>query len=152
MWRHYSADELKEVLKKTRNLEKKNLISIWADIIVGFPWETEADFLDTFNWIEEYWITKLHAFPFSDHTQRDRIPASFLSNQVNQKTKKEREIKLISKWDEIREKFIQSNKGTSHKVLIEERREWKRRWWTENYIQVEVEGDYNRGEIIDYVL
>ena len=152
MWRHYSADELKIVLKKTRNLKKKNLISIWADIIIWFPWETEADFLDTYNWIEEFWITKLHAFPFSDHTQRERIPASFLENQVKQSVKKDREIRLISKWDEIREKFIAQNKWTSHKVLIEERRNWKRRWWTENYIQIEVEGDYSRGEIIDLVI
>lgn len=152
MWRRYSSQELKTVLKKTRNLKKKNLISIWADIIVGFPWESESDFLDTYKWIEEYWITKLHAFPFSDHTQRERIPASLLSNQVDQKTKKEREIRLISKWDEIRENFIQSNKWTSHKVLIEERRDWKWRWWTENYIQIEIEGDYNRGEIIDYAI
>ena len=152
MWRHYSADELKTVLKKTRNLRKKNLISIWADIIVWFPWETDEDFLDTYNWIEEFWITKLHAFPFSDHTQRERIPASFLPDQVKQSVKKDREIRLISKWDEIREKFIAQNKWTSHKVLIEERRNWKRKWWTENYIQVEVEWNYNRGEIIDFVL
>ena len=152
MWRQYSADELKTVLKKTRNLKKENLISIWADIIIWFPWETESDFLDTYNWIEEFWITKLHAFPFSDHTQRERIPASFLPNQVKQSVKKDREIRLISKWDEIREKFIAQNKWTSHKVLIEERRNWKRRWWTENYIQIEVEGDYNRGEIIDLVI
>ena len=152
MWRHYSSDKLKVVLKKTRNLKKKNLISIWADIIIWFPWETEEDFLDTYNWIEEFWITKLHAFPFSDHTQRERIPASFLPNQVKQWVKKDREIRLISKWDEIREKFIAQNKWTSHKILIEEKRNWKRKWWTENYIQIEVEGDYNRGEIIDFVL
>jgi threonylcarbamoyladenosine tRNA methylthiotransferase MtaB len=152
MWRHYSSHELKTVLKKTRNLKKKNLISIWADIIIWFPWETDEDFLDTYNWIEEFWITKLHAFPFSDHTQRERIPASFLPNQVKQWVKKNREIRLISKWDEIREKFIAQNKWTSHKVLIEERRNWKRKWWTENYIQVELEWDYNRGEIVDFVL
>lgn len=152
MWRHYSADELKTVLKKTRDLKKKNLISIGADIIIWFPWETESDFLETYNWIEEYWITKLHAFPFSDHTQRERIPASFLPNQVKQTVKKDREIRLIAKWDEIREKFIAQNKWTEHKVLIEERRDWKRRWWTENYIQVEVQWDYNRWDIIDFVL
>ena len=152
MWRHYSASELKNVLKRTRNLKKKNLISIWADIIVGFPWETEQDFLDTYNWIEEFWITKLHAFPFSDHKQRDGIPASFLSSQVDQKTKKEREIRLISKWDKVREEFIQSNKWTLHQVLIEERGDWKWKWWTENYIQVEIKGEYNRGDVIDFVL
>jgi MiaB/RimO family radical SAM methylthiotransferase len=152
MWRHYSSSELKNVLKRTKNLKKKNLISIWADIIVGFPWETEQDFLDTYNWIEEFWITKLHAFPFSDHKQRDGIPASFLSNQIDQKTKKEREIRLISKWDKVREEFIQSNKWTLHQVLIEERRDWKWKWWTENYIQVEIKGEYNRGDVIDFVL
>ncbi len=152
MWRHYSADGLKTVLKKTRNLKKKNLVSIGADIIVWFPWETESDFLDTYRWIEESWITKLHAFPFSDHTQRERIPASFLSNQVDYKVKKERKTKLISKWNEIRETFIQQNKWVSHKVLIEEKRNWKRRWWTENYIQIEIDGNYSRGEIIDYKL
>ena len=152
MWRHYSSDELKTVLKKTRKLKKKNLISIWADIIIWFPWESENDFLDTYNWIEEFWITKLHAFPFSDHTQREKIPASFLFGQISQKIKKEREIRLIWKWNEIREKFITQNKWTSHKVLLEERRNWKRKWWTENYIQVEIEWDYNRGEIIDFAL
>lgn len=152
MWRHYSSDELKTVLNKTRNLKKKNLISIWADIIIWFPWETEEDFLDTYNWIEEFWITKLHAFPFSDHTQREKIPASFLSNQVKQWAKKEREIRLISKWDEIRENFIAQNKWTLHQVLIEERKNWKWRWWTENYIQVEVEWNYSRWEIIDFIL
>ena len=152
MWRHYSSEELKTVLKKTRNLKKKNLISIWADIIIWFPWESEYDFLETYNWIEEYWITKLHAFPFSDHTQREKIPASFLSDQIKQEVKKDREIRLISKWDEIRENFISQNKWKNHKVLIEERRDGKRKWWTENYIQVEVEWDYNRGEIIDFKL
>ncbi len=152
MWRHYSSDELKTVLKKTRNLKKKNLISIWADIIIGFPWETEEDFLETYNWIEEFWITKLHAFPFSDHTQRERIPASFLPNQVAQKIKKDREIRLISKWDEIRENFITQNEWTSHKVLIEEKRNWKWRWWTENYIQIEMKGNYDRWDIVDATL
>jgi tRNA A37 methylthiotransferase MiaB len=39
----------------------------------------------------------LHAFPFSDHTQREKIPASLLPNQIDQKIKKDREIRLISK-------------------------------------------------------
>ena len=95
MWRHYSSQELKTVLKKTRNLNKRNLISIWADIIVGFPWETESDFLETYNWIEEYWITKLHAFPFSDHTQRDGIPASFCLIKLIKRIRKRERLNLL---------------------------------------------------------
>jgi hypothetical protein len=37
-------------------------------------------------------------------------------------------------------------------VLLEEKRDWLWRWWTENYIQIEVDGMYSRGEIIDYIL
>ena len=152
MWRHYSAKQLKNVLKKTSNLKKKHFISIWADIIVGFPWETEEDFKETLNWIEEYWITKLHAFPFSDHTQRERIPASFLPDQIEYKIKKEREDRLIAMWDKVREQFIKKNTWIEHQVLIEEKRGWKRKWRTENYIQVDIDWEYNRGEIVNYVL
>ena len=152
MWRQYSSDQLKNVLRKTKNLSKSSLVSIWADIIVWFPWETEEDFMETLNWIEEYWITKLHAFPFSDHTQRERIPASYLSNQISQQIKKEREKRLIRMWDQIRNEFIQKNKWRNHKVLLEEKRDWLWRWWTENYIQIEVDWMYSRGEIIDYIL
>lgn len=155
MWRHYSWDELRAVLNKTRNVRRNDgcLVSIWADIIVWFPWESESDFMETFNGIEEYWITKLHAFPFSDHTQREWIPASKFWNQIDYQTKKEREDRLIQQWDKIRENFLQQNKWTSHKVLVEERKNWKRRGWTENYIQVEIEWDYERWNIItDYSL
>ena len=152
MKRHYSSLELKNILRKTKNLKKKNLVSIWADIIVGFPWETESDFLETFNWIEEFWITKLHAFPFSDHTQRERVPASFLPNQIDYKVKKEREDRLISKWEKVRNEFIKLNRWITHQVLIEERKNWSRKWWTENYIQIETKWDYNRWDTIDFIL
>jgi len=154
MRRHYSSDELKSVLKKTRNIHRpnQNLISIWADIIVWFPWESDSDFLETFKWIKDYWITKLHVFPFSDHTQRDSIPASLFPNQINQMVKKEREKNLIIQGDKVRNDFLIKNKWTSHKVLLEEKRNWKRRWWTENYIQVEVEWDFQRWDIIDYTI
>ncbi len=154
MRRHYSWDELKTVLKRTRNISRKykNLISIGADIIVWFPGETDWDFLETFNCIEEFWITKLHAFPFSDHTQRDNIPASLFPNQINQMVKKEREKKLIIQWDKVRNDFLAKNRWTSHKVLLEEKRNWKRRWRTENYIQIEIEWDFHRWDIIDYII
>jgi tRNA A37 methylthiotransferase MiaB len=48
----------------------------------------------------------------------------------------------------VRNDFIIKNKGITHQVLIEEKRNGKRRGRTENYIQVELEGDYKRGEIV----
>lgn len=154
MRRHYSSEKLKNVLKRTRKLQRKdqNLISIGADIIVGFAWESEEDFMETYNWVAEFWITKLHAFPFSDHTQRDWIPASLFPNQIELNIKKERETRLISLWDKVRDDFIMKNKWSFHKVLIEEKKSWKWRWWTENYIQVDLVWNYNKWDIVDIVL
>ena len=147
-----AVDHNQNNLIEDNDNENQNLISIWADIIVWFPWESDSDFLETFKWIKDYWITKLHVFPFSDHTQRDSIPASLFPNQINQMVKKEREKNLIIQGDKVRNDFLIKNKWTSHKVLLEEKRNWKRRWWTENYIQVEVEWDFQRWDIIDYTI
>jgi len=153
MKRNYDTKLLDKILTKTHNLyTNKQCVSIGADIIVGFPGETEIDFLETLNRVEKYGITKLHVFPFSDHHKGETIPASSYPNQVPQSTKQARVRELITKGDEIREKFITANKGISHQILIEEQRNGKRRGWTENYIQVELEGEYKKGEIVSYIL
>ncbi|GHV27812.1 hypothetical protein FACS1894176_10030 [Bacteroidia bacterium] len=95
MRRGYSAQQLKTILKKTRELHKNHLISIGADIIVGFPGESETDFLETLEGIKTYNITKLHAFPFSNHHKGETIPASLYPDQVPQEIKKEREARLL---------------------------------------------------------
>ena len=157
MKRNYSAQQLEEVLTKTRNIKRphQELISLWADIITGFPGETEEDFQITLNGIETFWITKLHAFPFSAHTLGEGIPAKELANQLPEHIKKERNKKLIEKGEEIRTKFLALNKGSTHEVLLEEYRNGKRKGRTDNYIQVEITTDkdqYQKGEIISYTL
>jgi MiaB/RimO family radical SAM methylthiotransferase len=97
MKRNYTADQLTTTLKRTRKLQRpqSSLISLGADIIVGFPGETESDFLETLKGIEEYGITKLHAFPFSDHHKGETIPASRYLDQIPPEVKKERESRLL---------------------------------------------------------
>ncbi|MDR3168681.1 MAG: hypothetical protein LBU27_02800 [Candidatus Peribacteria bacterium] len=121
MKRNYNKKLLDTVLRKTRNLHKtppfikggmgdfSRRISIGADLIVGFPGETEADFLETLNGIETYNITKLHAFPFSDHHKGETVPASLYSHQVPQEIKKEREARLLVMGETIRNAFIADN-------------------------------------------
>jgi tRNA A37 methylthiotransferase MiaB len=50
----------------------------------------------------------------------------------------------------MRTAFIAKNTGTTHEVLIEERKNGIWRGWTENYLQVELEGAYQRGQLISY--
>lgn len=127
MNRQYTSETLDYVLTKIRNLNRPDaqFVSIGADIISGFPGETEEDFQITCAGVEKYRITKLHAFPFSDHHKAERIPASSLPNQIPNEIRKERNRKLIEIGDEVRDLFVAQNYGRTHQVLIEETKNGK---------------------------
>ncbi|MDD3302743.1 MAG: radical SAM protein [Candidatus Gracilibacteria bacterium] len=138
MNRHYDAKNLKDILQKTRDLKREDNvdISIGADLIVGFPGETEMDFLDTYNLVKDYGITKLHAFTFSPHKYAEDVPAGKFENQIDEKTKKERYDRLITLGDKIRNDFIKSQTGKIFEVLIESVKNGQFKGWTQNYIEV----------------
>ena len=154
MNRQYTSETLDYVLTKIRNLNRPDaqFVSIGADIISGFPGETEEDFQITCAGVEKYRITKLHAFPFSDHHKAERIPASSLPNQIPNEIRKERNRKLIEIGDEVRDLFVAQNYGRTHQVLIEETKNGKSKWWTENYIQVVLPWIYEKGSVVEIVL
>lgn len=137
MKRHYDWKYIKDLLIKTLNVKREDWvsISIWADLIVWFPWETHDDFLDTYNLIKDCNITKVHGFPFSNHTLWEHVPASFYPNQVDEKIKKDRLDQLLALWETIRENFINSQKWAILEVLIESVKDWIFKWWSENYIE-----------------
>lgn len=137
MSRHYDWNYIKNLLIEIKNIKRVDNvdISLWADIIVWFPWESEEDFIDTYNLVKEVWIQKLHAFPFSAHEMWESVPAWSFPNQIDEKIKKERMNKLLELWDKIRENFISSQKWKYLKVLIESVKWDSFKWWTENYIE-----------------
>lgn len=94
MRRNYTSKDLVNVLTKFRTLKRSVPVSLWADIIIWFPGETDEEFRDTVKWIQKFKINKVHSFPFSDHHVWEKIPASALPDQVNQTTKKHREQAL----------------------------------------------------------
>ena len=82
-------------------------ISITTDIIVGFPGETEELFEETIDTVDKIKFAKIHVFPFS---LRKGTKAEELPNHLDEKTKKDRVKRLISKSKELEiaymEKFI----------------------------------------------
>ncbi|MFK7779599.1 MAG: radical SAM protein [Candidatus Gracilibacteria bacterium] len=162
MARHYDRKYMENLLKKTRKIKRKDniKISIGADIIVGFPGETEKDFKDTIDLIKDYKITKVHAFPFSGHYIGEDVPAGKFPNQIDEKTKKERMWEIMNLSDEIRDYFINSNIGEELDVLIEkveiDTKNGKIKWkgWTQNYIEANnsnfeiIKGKIKRNEIV----
>lgn len=84
MNRHYDGERLREVLGKLRSVRRDDgvLLNIGADLIVGFPSESEDDFEETVQIVEKYGITQLHAFPFSPHLDHYSVPAGAFGDQV----------------------------------------------------------------------
>lgn len=137
MKRHYNWEYVRNLLKKVREIKREDWvsISIWADLIVWFPGETDDDFLETLDLVKNFWITKVHGFPFSAHNLWETVPASFFPNQVDEKTKKQRITKLLKIAENVRNEFINLEKWKTFEVLIENVKWnfWK--WWNENYIE-----------------
>jgi threonylcarbamoyladenosine tRNA methylthiotransferase MtaB len=147
MWRHYKSEFVKQIITNFKNMNKSVPINIWADIIVGFPNETEEDFQQTLDLVKNYNISKLHIFLFSEHKIWDFIPASKLSNQVSLKTKKERKKKLIEIGNENYRKLINQTKWKKVKVLIEKNNSG----WTENYLKYNSKKKLQNWKIYEFI-
>ncbi|MGE4444392.1 MAG: MiaB/RimO family radical SAM methylthiotransferase [Candidatus Altimarinota bacterium] len=156
MRRHYDGEYMRDLLQKTLNVKREDgvKVSIGADLIVGFPGESEENFLDTLDLVKNYNITKVHAFPFSNHTLGEHVPASFFPHQIDEKIKKQRLDLLIATGEKVREDFITSQVGNTFEVLIENVKDGQFKGWTQNYIEATndnfeiISGEIKKNEII----
>ncbi len=119
-------------------------VAFGADIIAGFPTETEDMFLETKNVISEAGIQYLHVFPYSSHhgTPASRMP------QISKELKKKRVSLLIAEGKKQEEIFFEQNIGKKAKVLVEKGNISH----TENFIPVKLEESIKEqyyGQIID---
>lgn len=98
MNRHYGRKQLLDTMKKLRALEREDevMLNIGADLIVGFPGETDSDYEDTVGIVRDFQVTQLHAFPFSAHTDHYSVPAGKFPNQIDERIKTLRWTDLMS--------------------------------------------------------
>lgn len=107
---------------------------IGVDVIVGFPDETEVDFLETYHLLNELEVSYLHVFTYSE---RDNTLASKMDGVVPKSIRAKRSKMLRGLSAKKRRVFYESQLGKSHIVLFE--RENKNGYihgFTENYIKV----------------
>ena len=90
-------------------------IAFGADIIAGFPTETDAMFQNTLDIVEECGLTFLHIFPYSE---RPGTPAAKMP-QVPHEVRKERAARLRSKGDEQLKSFLIFHVKQSRQVIVE---------------------------------
>ncbi len=109
--------------------------AIGVDVLVGFPGETEKDFLQTYETVTKLPVTYLHVFPYS---KRPGTPAAKMTHQVATEIKEER-VAVLRKLDhKKRNAFYGSRIGEVHAVLVETEKsvDGLAKGFTDNYIPV----------------
>lgn len=114
MNRRYNREKYLELIERVR--EQIPDISITTDIIVGFPGETDEDFTDTLDMMERVRYDSAFTFIYSP---RSGTPASKMSEQIDEKIKKERLQILMSVQDRISKEINDAMYGKTYEVLVE---------------------------------
>ncbi len=144
MNRKYDSKLIEERLTSLK--KEVNKLEFTADVIVGFPQESDENFENTYNLIEKIGFSDLHIFQYSD---REKTAASRYSGKVIPAVKKDRADKLNMlkerMFSESRERYA----GKTLKVFVEEVKAGSSYGYTENYLRVRVENfDGEIGEIV----
>ena len=114
MKRGYTRLEYKQKIRKLRAVRPD--ISLSSDFIVGFPGETEADFAETLELIEDVGFDQSFSFIYS---QRPGTPAASLPDQVPREVKQERLERLQAKVDAQARAISRRMVGSTQRVLVE---------------------------------
>ena len=115
MNRHYTKEQYLELVKKIRAAVPD--IALTTDIIVGFPGETEEDFLETMEVVKEVQYDSAFTFIYS---KRTGTPAATKEDLVSPEVVKDRFDRLLHVVQEIGSQKAGALQGTVQKVLIEE--------------------------------
>ena len=137
MKRRHSRED---VINLCNNLKKfRNNIVFGADIIAGFPTETNEMFLNSKKILSECDLTYLHIFPYSN---RPNTPASKMP-QISNEIIKERAKLLRTEGDKILQKFLKKQVNKKHKILFESETEGH----SENFVPIKTLTKNKTGEI-----
>jgi len=138
MKRRHLRDDAIRFAEDARRLRPE--MTFGADIIAGFPTETEAHFENSLKLVEDCGLTFLHVFPFSP---RPGTPAARMP-QVKGPAIKERAARLRATGDTALQKHLAAQIGLSHRVLIENPRMGR----TEQFTEVTFASDQPEGQIL----
>ncbi len=130
MNRKYTAEEIEEAAERIRKYFPKAALT--ADIIVGFPGETEEEFNKTYELLKRIKLYKIHVFKYSP---RRGTKAETMENQVDGNIKEERSNKLLELSDKYEKEFNNACVGRTLSVLFEE-----------------IDGEFLRGHTTNYRL
>lgn len=140
MRRKYTTDYYYQKVEKIRKALPD--LAITSDVIVGFPGETEEEFMETYNFIKKVGYSELHVFPYS---RRTGTPAARMSDQVDEELKNERVNKMIELSSQLAKEYASRYENEVLEVIPEERVIDKDHpdlliGYTDNYLKVQFKG------------
>lgn len=140
MLRRHTREQVIEINHKIQEVRPDVIIG--ADIIAGFPTETDEMFQNTKNFLREANISLLHAFPYS---KRPGTPAALMP-QVQNKVKIQRAAELRKLQKSLLREKLQSCAGCTAEILAETEFLGK----TNNYLPIKTKNPMQAGEIYQF--
>lgn len=135
MRRKYGSSLIEERLTKLRKTVPN--MEYTADVIVGFPGESQEMFQNSYNLIDKIGFSGLHIFQYSD---RENTLASTFEDKIDPKVKKERADELEKLKEIMAERERKKYLNRELKVLVEEEKDGYLYGYSENYLRVKFKG------------
>ena len=142
MKRRHLRDDAIRFAEEARRLRPE--MTFGADIIAGFPTETEAAFENSLKLVTDCDLTFLHVFPYSP---RPQTPAARMP-QVDGATIKARAARLRSAGQAAMDRHLAAQVGQTHRILLENPRMGR----TEQFTEVGFSSDQPESEIVEAVI
>ena len=123
-------------------------VMLTADLMVGFPGETEEDFLDTMRFVSEAKLLDAHVFAYS---KRAGTPAAEYDGQIPEDVKHRRSAALIAECQRVRDEILSDvvREGKPLSVILETSKGRVYQGHSDSYIEVVCESDTDlRGRLV----
>lgn len=144
MNRHYKTLDFFKRVKMLRKTMKNPAIT--TDVIVGFPGETEEEFMQTVAFVKKVGFAQIHVFPYS---KREGTVASRMRDQIPN-SEKARRVDILQKvGEELHKKYVKKSRHQKHQLLVEQIDGGWAWGYTENYIRCKIrDGGYENNQLL----
>ncbi len=139
MKRRHLRDDAIRFVEEARKLRPE--MTFGADIIAGFPTETDAHFENSLRLVQDCHLTWLHVFPYS---KREGTPAAKIPSQVDGRVIKARAARLRAAGTAQVTRHLQAQQGVQHNVLMENPHMGR----TEQFAEVQFDAAQPEGAIV----
>jgi threonylcarbamoyladenosine tRNA methylthiotransferase MtaB len=136
MRRRYKVEEFKSRINTIKNLDSHACIGV--DVIVGYPSETEEEFMETYEFLKNQDVSYLHVFTYSE---RENTKAIDLKPAVSFKERSNRSKLLRELSDQKKAQFYKKSIGASRPLLVENNKNGILFGYTDNYIKVKINAE-----------